>query len=104
MHGEVSFDGKQLAGMYPHDQVKVAETAGVSIYGVAIGTVTSESLAWNIARSATLVSAAVENADIPVHVNVGMGVGGIPMVEVPPIDSVTRASKSLVEIGKADGL
>jgi dimethylamine--corrinoid protein Co-methyltransferase len=90
--------------MYPHDQVKVAEAAGVSIYGVAIGTVTSESLAWNAARAVTLVRAAVEAADIPVHVNVGMGVGGIPMVEVPPIDSVTRVSKSLVEIGKADGL
>jgi dimethylamine--corrinoid protein Co-methyltransferase len=104
MHGEVTFAGKRLAGMYPHDQVKVAEAAGVSIYGVAIGTVTSESLAWNAARAVTLVRAAVEAADIPVHVNVGMGVGGIPMVEVPPIDSVTRVSKSLVEIGKADGL
>lgn len=104
MHGEVTYDGKRLAGMYPHDQVKVAETAGASIYGVAVGTATSESLAWNIARSVTLVKAAVAAADIPVHVNVGMGVGGIPMVEVPPIDSVTRASKSLVEIGKADGL
>ena len=104
MHGEVTYDGKRLAGMYPHDQVKAAETAGASVYGVAIGTVTSESLAWNIARSLTLVKAAVSAANIPVHVNVGMGVGGIPMVEVPPIDSVTRASKSLVEIGKADGL
>ena len=104
MHGEVTFGGKRLAGMYPHDQVKVAEKAGASIYGVAVGTVTSESLAWNIARSVTLVQAAVGAADIPVHVNAGMGVGGIPMVEVPPIDSVTRASKSLVEIGKADGL
>ena len=104
MHGEVTYDGKRLAGMYPHDQVKVAETAGASVYGAAIGTSTSESLAWNIARSVTLVKAAVAAADIPVHVNVGMGVGGIPMVEVPPIDSVTRASKSLVEIGKADGL
>ena len=33
-----------------------------------------------------------------------MGVGGVPMMEAPPIDSVTRASKSLVQIGKADGL
>jgi dimethylamine--corrinoid protein Co-methyltransferase len=33
-----------------------------------------------------------------------MGVGGIPMLETPPIDAVTRASKALVEIGKADGL
>jgi dimethylamine--corrinoid protein Co-methyltransferase len=27
MHGEVTFNDKQLAGMYPHDQVKVAEEA-----------------------------------------------------------------------------
>jgi hypothetical protein len=26
------------------------------------------------------------------------------MMEAPPIDSVTRASKALVQIGKADGL
>ena len=57
-----------------------------------------------IARTATFVKAAVEAANIPIHVNVGMGVGGVPMLEAPPIDSVTRASKSLVQIGKADGL
>jgi dimethylamine--corrinoid protein Co-methyltransferase len=34
----------------------------------------------------------------------GMGVGGIPVFETPPIDIVTRASKAMVEIGKADGL
>jgi len=33
-----------------------------------------------------------------------MGVCGVPMLSVPPIDCVTRASKALVEIGKADGL
>ena len=43
-------------------------------------------------------------ADIPVHPNVGMGVCGVPMFEVPPVDAVTRASKSLVQSGKADGL
>jgi dimethylamine--corrinoid protein Co-methyltransferase len=43
-------------------------------------------------------------ADVPVHVNVGMGVCGIPMMEQPPIDSVTRVSKALVQLGKADGL
>jgi len=39
-----------------------------------------------------------------VHVNVGMGVGGVPMMEQPPIDSTSRVSKTLVELGKADGL
>ena len=104
MHAEVTFNDKLLAGMYPHQQAKVAAAAGASIYGVAIGTNTNESIAWNIARAATFVKEAVAAVDIPVHVNVGMGVGGVPMMEAPPIDSVTRASKSLVQIGKADGL
>ena len=104
MHGEIEFNGRQLAGMYPHEQAEMAEAAGASIYGVAIGTSTSQSVAWNIARAATFVKKAVTAVNIPVHVNVGMGVGGVPMMEAPPIDSVTRASKSLVQIGKADGL
>jgi dimethylamine--corrinoid protein Co-methyltransferase len=104
MHAEVTFNGQQLAGMYPHQQAKIAQTAGASIYGVAVGTNTNESVGWNIARTLTFVKEAVAAVDIPVHVNVGMGVGGVPMMEAPPIDSVTRASKSLVQIGKADGL
>jgi len=104
MHGELTLNGKQLAGMYPHQQAKVAEAAGVHIFGVAIGTSTTKSVAWNIARTATFVKETVAVAGIPIHVNVGMGVGGVPMMEAPPIDSVTRASKSLVQIGKADGL
>ena len=104
MHGDLNFDEKQIAGMYPHEQAKAAETAGAHIFGVAIGTNTTKSVAWNVARTVTFVKATVAVANIPIHVNVGMGVGGVPMLEVPPIDSVTRASKSLVQIGKADGL
>jgi dimethylamine--corrinoid protein Co-methyltransferase len=104
MHGEITFQGHQLAGMYPHQQARIAEAAGASIFGVAVGTDTNKSLPWNVARAVTFVKAAVAAVDIPVHVNVGMGVGGVPMMEAPPIDSVTRASKSLVQIGKADGL
>ena len=104
MHGEVVFNGKRLAGMYPHEQAQMAQAAGASIYGVAIGTSTTHSVAWNIARAATFVKEAVAAVNIPLHVNVGMGVGGVPMMEAPPLDSVTRASKSLVQIGKADGL
>jgi len=104
MHGEITFQGEQLAGMYPHQQARIAEAAGASIYGVAIGTSTNESLAWNVARAITFVKEAVAAVEIPVHVNVGMGVGGVPMMEAPPLDSVTRASKSLVQLGKADGL
>ena len=104
MHGDVRFNGQRLAGLYPHEQVKVAEAAGADIFGLAIGTNTKQSVAWNLSRTLTFLKQTVSVAGIPVHANVGMGVCGIPMLEQPPIDSVTRVSKSLVQIGKADGL
>jgi dimethylamine--corrinoid protein Co-methyltransferase len=104
MHGQMTFNDRRLAGMYPHEQARIAEAAGASIYGVAVGTKTNESVAWNIARTLTFAKEAVAAVDIPVHANVGMGMAGVPMMEAPPIDSVTRASKSLVQIGGLDGL
>jgi dimethylamine--corrinoid protein Co-methyltransferase len=32
-----------------------------------------------------------------------MGVCGIPMVEIMPVDVMSRADKALVELGKIDG-
>ena len=104
MHGDITYKGKRLAGIYPHEQVKVVEEAGADIFGPAINVNTSESIPWNLARAVTFVKETVAVAGIPVHPNVGMGVCGVPMFEVPPVDAVTRASKSLVQIGKADGL
>ncbi len=104
MHGELYYDGTRLAGLYPHQQVKMAEKAGAAIFGAVINTNSSMSFAWNIARAVTFVKACTEAASIPVHVNVGMGVGAIPVTNTPPVDAVSRADKALVEIGKADGL
>ena len=104
MHGKITYDGKQVAGMYTPDQAKVVEKAGADIYGMAVNTVTTESVAWNLARAVTFAKATGEATNLPVHANVGMGVCGVPMMEQPPIDTVTRVSKSLVQIGKADGL
>jgi dimethylamine--corrinoid protein Co-methyltransferase len=103
-HGELEYDGERLAGMYPHKQVKVAERAGADIFGPVINTKLSKSVPWNLARAVTFSKACAEAANIPVHPNVGMGVGGVPMFETPPPDVVCRVSKALVEIGKADGL
>jgi dimethylamine--corrinoid protein Co-methyltransferase len=103
-HGDIEYNGKRLAGMFPHEQVKAVEEAGADIFGPAINVVVTESSPWNLARAVTFVKQTVAVANIPVHPNVGMGVGGVPMLVVPPIDSVTRASKALVQIGKADGL
>jgi dimethylamine--corrinoid protein Co-methyltransferase len=43
-------------------------------------------------------------AQIPVHLNVGMGVGGVPMHVSPPLDAVSRAARAAVDILKIDGL
>lgn len=104
MHGQVTYKGKRLAGMYAHDQAKIAEEAGADIFGAAVNTTTNKSVQWNLARATTFIKAATLACNIPVHANVGMGVCGIPMMETPPIDSVSRVSKTLVEIGMADGL
>ena len=43
-------------------------------------------------------------ATIPVHMNAGMGVGGVPMSPYPPVDATSRASRALVDILALDGL
>lgn len=104
IHGGLTYDGQRLAGLYPHQQVKLVEKAGADIFGPVVNTNTSKSMAWNLARAVTFIKACVEVSNIPIHVNMGMGVGGSPVFETPPIDSVTRASKAMVEIAKVDGL
>lgn len=104
IHGGLEYDGQRLAGLYPHQQVKLVEKAGADIFGPVVNTNTSKSMAWNLARAVTFIKACVAAATIPIHVNMGMGVGGSPVFETPPVDSVTRASKAMVEIAKVDGL
>ena len=104
MHGEVEYDGQRLAGLFPHQQLKLVEKAGADIFGPVCNTKTNKTTPWNVARAATFVKEVTKQATIPIHVNVGMGVGGVPMFETPPIDALTRASVAMVEIAKVDGL
>jgi len=104
LHGELEYQGTRLAGLYPHEQVKLAEKAGVDVFGPVVNTNTTRDMAWNTARAVTFVKACVEAASIPIHVNLGMGVGGAPMFETPPTDMVTRASKAMAEIANVDGI
>ncbi len=103
-HGQLEYDGVRLAGLYPHQQVKLAEKAGASIFGAVVNTNSSRSFPWNLGRAVTFCKACVEAANIPVHANVGMGVGAVPLVMTPPIDCVSRASTAMAEVGKLDGL
>jgi len=104
MHGGMTYDGVRLAGLYPHQQVKLAEKAGVTIFGPVVTTNTSRSCPWNLARAVTFIKACCEVANIPIHVNMGMGVGAVIVNDHPPIDVVSRASKAMVEICRLDGL
>jgi len=103
-HGELDYKGRRLAGLWPHQQLAAVEQAGAHVFGPAITTKTNKSSPWNVARACTFVKECTRLAHIPVHANVGMGVGGVPTVEVQPNDVVTRAGVALVEIGRADGL
>ena len=104
MHGQLKYKDVRLAGLYPHNQVKMAEKAGANIFGAVVNTNSNMTFPWNIARTVTFIKACTEAANIPVHANAGMGVCAIPMSEMPSTDVVTRADKALIEIGKVDGL
>jgi dimethylamine--corrinoid protein Co-methyltransferase len=104
LHGELTYDGVRLAGLYPQDQVKLAAKAGVTIFGPAINIVTNKSLPFNLARSVTYTKACANTSEIPIHADLGMGVGGVPLTITPPIDALSRASKAHVEICRLDGL
>jgi len=104
MHGELEYDGVRLAGLWPAAQMKLAAKAGVSIFGPAVNVNTGKTVAWNVARTCTVVKPCTEAATVPVHLNGGMGVGGVPMHAVPPVDAVSRASRACVDLLKLDGL
>ena len=104
MHGELEWGGVRLAGLWPREQMNLAAQAGATIFGPAVNVNTSRSFPWNLARALTLVKPCAETATIPVHMNVGMGVGGVPMAVRPPVDAVSRVARACVEILRIDGL
>ena len=104
MHGELEYDGVRLAGLWPREQMKLAAKAGVTIFGPAINVNTGKPVAWNVARTITIVKQCCEESTVPVPLNGGMGVGGVPMHILPPGDAAARASRSAVDILRLDGL
>jgi dimethylamine---corrinoid protein Co-methyltransferase len=104
MHARLEYDGVRLAGLWPREQMKLAAKAGATIFGPAVNTNTRKSGAWNVARALTLVKPCCDEAEIPIHMNVGMGVGGVPMAYYGPVDAVSRASRACVDILRLDGL
>lgn len=104
MHGTLEYRGRRLAGLWPADQMKLAAEAGATIFGPAVAVDTGRSVAWNVARTLTLVKPCCAQASIPVHLNAGMGVGGVPMHMLAPGDATSRASRAAVDVLRLDGL
>ncbi len=104
LHGVLEYNGKRLAGLYAHDQVKMAQKAGATIFGPVVNMKISRSCPWNLSRAIAFIKACCEQAEIPIHVNMGMGVGGVPLTNHPPVDITSRASKAIVEICRLDRL
>jgi len=104
MHGELTYDGVRLAGLWPHEQMLLAQKAGATMFGPVVNINTGRTCAWNMARAVTLIKPCMADAQVPIHPNVGMGVGGVPMFVYPIVDAVCRASKSFVELLHVDGL
>lgn len=104
MHGEVEYRGRRLAGLKPAGQLEAVQEAGATVFGPAVNVDTGRSVAWNVARALTFLKPCCEAARIPVHVNVGMGVGGVPMAPFPPLDAVARVSRACVDVLRVDGL
>lgn len=104
MHGELEYDGVRLAGLWPAAQMRLAAQAGASVFGPAINVNTGKTVAWNVARTCTIVKPCTAAAEIPIHLNGGMGVGGVPMHALPPVDAVSRASRACVDLLRLDGL
>ncbi len=104
MHGRLEYDGVRLAGQWPHQQMLLAQKAGATMFGPVVNINTGKSCAWNMARALTLIKPCMADATIPIHPNVGMGVGGVPMFVHPVVDAACRAAKAFVDILKIDGL
>ena len=102
MHGQLEYQGMRLAGMWP--QIRPRGGGGRRHDLRAGGNVnTTRSVAWNVARAFTLVKPCTDEATIPVHMNAGMGVGGVPMSPIR-LRRHRRGSRALVDILKLDGL
>ena len=104
VHGELEWEGRRLAGLWPRQQLEVCQDAGVTLFGPAVNIRTGKSCCWNTAYSLTVIKPCMEVARIPVHPNVGEGVCGVPVNGYPPEDAASRAAKALVDILRCDGL
>ena len=104
VHGELEWEGRRLAGLWPREQLEVCQDAGVTIVGLAVNIRTGRSCFRNTAYALTLIKPCMDVARIPVHPNVGEGVVGVPVNGYSPEDAASQAARACVAILRYDGL
>ena len=99
MHGELEYEGVRLAGLWPREQLLLAQKAGATMFGPVVNVNTGKSLRLeHRPRHRPHQAVHGRSPQIPVHPNAGMGVGAVPMFVHPPADAVCRAAKAFVDI------
>ena len=73
VHGELEWEGRRLAGLWPREQLEVCQDAGATIFGPAVNIRTGKSCAGTRPTRITVIKPCMDVARIPVHPNVGRG-------------------------------
>ena len=95
MHGELEFQrpapGRHVAARPGR---RSPPRPASTMFGPAVNVNTDKSVRLERGpRAARSSSPASHESPIPVHMNAGMGVGGVPMTRYPPTDAVSRAAQ-----------
>ena len=116
--GGIRTSGDLVARMQMTRGMKIAEAKKyvANKLGVSLAELTDDAVMWELRRDLKIgvvyskrglqkgIEAKHHIAKIPIHGNMGMGVGGLPVCETPPVDTVSVASKDMVELTRLDGL
>ena len=95
MHGELEYQGVRLAGLWPADQTRLAAEGGR--HHLRPGRQRQHRQVGRLERGPhpDPRQAVLRAADrSPCTSTAGMGVGGVPMHILPPVDAVSRASRA----------
>ena len=104
MHGELEYEGVRLAGLWPREQLLLAQEAGATMFGPAVNINTGKSCAWNIARAIAIVKPCMRGSDDPGAHERRDGRRRRCRRAVPARPTPSRrAAKSCVELLQVDG-
>ena len=104
IHGELDYNGTRLAGLWPRAQMEPAAEAGATVFCPAVAVNAGKSCAWNVARALAIVKSCASAGAAPIHMDVGMRVGAVPITDYAPVDAVSCVSRACVDILHLDGL